>query len=49
MLPFPVGVYLQELKLKRLKMVAKTYYDKAEFLRLGTKGLLLCRPEEKIA
>lgn len=48
MLPFPVGVYLQELKLKRLKMVAKTFYDKSEFLRLGTQGLLLNKPQEKI-
>jgi hypothetical protein len=48
MLPFPVGVYLQELKLKRLKVVAKTFYDKAEFLRLGTQGLLLNKPHEKI-
>ncbi len=48
MLPFPVGVYLQEVKLKRLKLVAKTFYDKAEFLRLGTQGLLLSRPQENI-
>ena len=40
---------MQELKLKRLKVVAKTFYDKAEFLRLGTQGVLLNRPQDKLA
>jgi len=39
-----VGVYLQEMKLKRHKVVAKTFYNRSEFLRLGTQGFLLNEP-----
>jgi hypothetical protein len=43
-----VGVYLQEMKLRRHKVVAKTFYNRAEFLRLGTQGFLLNRPTEQL-